>query len=300
MTTEEKVKQYTNIIQNFLNYLLHHDVCPEYKDQIYTARKTVHGAERELWNVQQLQQMLPVDFNMACSTLFAGNYANQNTGDKDWDSDISPTGMSQERARQIFKLGLAAYGDDAMFNLYNEQVIDKEVEIEEVIQTGLEVTSVNTADDQVREYYGKFPNFKTLGFIKAKTWEVPGLGNEDLTEEEEVRAKEKKQTYCYEFWVEDDLVNRMFVGLKFWTTVRKISFGVTYFDTINSVHCSFYRVLPNELVLGWREHKYLPPREKAIPKLTMYDAEGVEVANPRGKYAYMEDNDDDYEDGGDD
>jgi len=26
------------------------------------------------------------------------------------------------------------------------------------------------------------------------------------------------------------------------------------------VFCSFYTMLPNELMLGWREHKYLPPR----------------------------------------
>lgn len=297
MTTEEKVKLYTGIIRNFFNYLLHHDVCPEYKDQIYKARETVQDAEKELWNVQQLQQLLPGEFNTACSTLFGGHYANLYTGDKDWASDIAPTGMSQERARQVFKLGLAAYGDEAMFNLYNEQVTNKDVTLEEELETGLEITSVNTADDQVREYYGKFPKFKTLGFIKAKTWEVPGLGEEDLTEEEEAAAaaRGKKQTYYYEFWVEDELVSKMFVGMKFWTAVRKMSFGVTYFDTINSVHCSFYDVLPNELVLGWRGHKYLPPREKIIPKLTMYDGDGVEVANPRGKYAYMDDKDDGYE-----
>lgn len=38
---EDQVKTATNVLRNFYNYLLLHDVCPEYKKDLLAARKCV-------------------------------------------------------------------------------------------------------------------------------------------------------------------------------------------------------------------------------------------------------------------
>ena len=35
--------------------------------------------------------------------------------------------------------------------------------------------------------------------------------------------------------------------------VHRTSFGVEYFDSVQAVYCSFYTLLPNEEMIGWRE-----------------------------------------------
>lgn len=53
LTSEDKVKHLVGIIRNFLNYLLYHDVCPEYKDQIYAARALCDRASTEIVRISR-------------------------------------------------------------------------------------------------------------------------------------------------------------------------------------------------------------------------------------------------------
>lgn len=51
--------------------------------------------------------------------------------------------------------------------------------------------------------------------------------------------------------------------MKLLVTVRQLSFGISYFDVVNGVYCSFYDVLPNSLMDNWVEPgPDLPYRDK--------------------------------------
>ena len=268
VTTEKQVKSYTAIIRNFLNYLLHHDVCPEYKDQINAARTTCDLAERELWACKQASVWLPGDFNTACSTIFGGYYTNMYIGDQDWAKDLDIyKGMSNETAKRIFKAGLAAQATDEVVNAFTTRTKEKNLEVASTIATGLEITDLIKADEDVLEMYAaQKPSLKPLGRMKARTWYNPTLPKEDLTEEEEVAAATAPPEFKeFELWVEDEILEKCFVGMKFDATIRELNFGVRYFDTVIGVHCSFYSLLPNELIVGWREPgPRLPMREKKV------------------------------------
>lgn len=267
VTTEKQIKSYTSIIRNFLNYLLHHDVCPEYKAQINAARSTCDLAEKELWACKQASLWLPGDFNTACSTIFGGYYANMYIGDQDWAKDLNIyKGMSTETATRIFKAGLAAQATEEVVNAFTTKMKENNLAVVSAINTGLEVTDLIKADNDVLEMYAaQKPSLKPLGRMKAKTWYNPTLPEEDLTEEEVAAATTPLEIKEYELWVEDEILEKCFVGMRVDATIRELNFGILYFDTVIGVHCSFYSLLPNEMIIGWREPgPRLPPREKVV------------------------------------
>ena len=260
------------IIRNFLNYLLHHDVCSDYKDQVYAARTLCDRAKKELWAVTQCNPMLPGDFNKSCSEIFGGMYQGMWSENQEWmqgmdlDYDI---GISPHHARKVFKYAFAANADDDTHKTYRQQLKQNATKIASVKEdTGLEVTEIVVPTQDILDFYAQpeAVGLKPVGKLRAKTWIVPTAAEEDLTEEEEmVLAAKPPEIKHYEFWIENDILSHCFVGMKVEATVTELSFGVSYFDALVGVHCSFYQLLPNELMVGWRvpEKEWLPMRKKA-------------------------------------
>ena len=274
LCSEEAITSKTNIIRNFLNYILHHDVCPEYKDQVYAAKALVDQADKELWMVFQASNLLPGRFNTACSEIFGGQLQGLHLidlADQEWAKEFSAvasSGISPEMAKQTFKAGLIARGEQHVIEAYKKQSDANKIKVISETPTGLEVTELLPAEPEVLELYrtavGK--GLKPLGRMRAKTWYYPGAPPEDLTEEEEAAvAAAPKEIKEYELWVEDNVLGLCFLGMKFITTIKELSFGVLYFDELRGVYASFYQMLPNDLMIGWRkiEKTWLPMREKA-------------------------------------
>ena len=78
------IKLATVTIRNFLSYLMYHDVCPEYNENIDEARQSCDIANKELWQNQQFTVKSPGDFNMATSTLFGGFFYDMYVEDDKW------------------------------------------------------------------------------------------------------------------------------------------------------------------------------------------------------------------------
>ncbi len=277
--SEEKIKLCTSTIYNFLNYLVHHDVCPEYQDDIQAARAVCLQAEKELWYIARANAMLPGNFNQACSTIYGGIYRDTYIGDQEWACDLDGyKGMSPQLARKTFKIGFTANASDEMYERYKSQSLSRSIGMTSVVDTGLEVTGLVLADRKALKLYDhpEAAGLRALGKMKARTWYHPGDPDDDRTEEEEQAGPVPREVKEYEFWVEDELLQRCFVGMKLETTVRHLSFGLDFFDNIAGVYCSFYRILPNEMMIGWKEPG---PRLAARPKVS--DGGGVAASDDR-------------------
>ena len=285
LSTEGAIKTYVQVLRNFLNYLLHHDVCPEYRDQVEAARRTCDTGQAQLWLIQQSVIALPGDFNKACSTIFGGYYEATPIADKIWAEKMGLSkGFEHDQASHILQGGLAAHGDETMCNLYNRQVASKTARRVNSFKVLMEVTALDFASSEVEELY-EHPSMAgclPLGKLRAQTWHCPGDTLDDLTEEEEEqRARNEAPAEKFEFWVENAVLDKMFVGMKLEVQVHELSFGVRYFDTISAALCSFYSEVPNELMMGWREHKYLEPREAMEPdNVGVYMPDNVGVYMP--------------------
>ena len=259
LESEEKTKFYVGTIRNFLNYLLHHDVCPEYRDQINAARKICDTAEKELWAIAQLKPLLPGQFNMACSEMFGGMYQGMYSNDQEWmmglDVDYQ-SGISPEQAQNTFETAVEANASDEIFQAYRKQLSNRMYRVTGIENTSVEVTDVILPTELTRHLYAQdqCAGLQTIGKLKAKTWLRPSRGEDDLTaEEEDALVNSSPKIKQYEFWVEEELLEKCFVGLKLDATVTTLSFGVCYFDVLDGVHCSFHQTLPNELMRGWKE-----------------------------------------------
>ena len=215
--------------------------------------------------------MLPGDFNKACSEIFGGMYQGMWSENQEWmqgmdlDYDV---GISPHHARKVFKYAFAANADDDTHKTYREQLKDNATKITSVQENaGFEVTEIVFPSQDILDFYAQpeAAGLKPVGKLRAKTWIIPTAAEEDLTEEEEAAlATEPPEPKHYEFWIETEILSQSVVGMKFEANVTELSFGVSYFDAIFGVHCSFYQLLPNELMAGWRapEKEWLPMRKK--------------------------------------
>ena len=267
-STQEKVDGWCNIIRNFLNYLLHHDVCPEYKDQVYAARDSCTLAAQQIWACHGAVTSLPGDFSIACSTLFGGFYYDTYNEEAQVPpgSGRSMLGISNDLARQVFEFALAAHCDDTIFHQYQTQVSAEKVSMESLGQLGMEVTAIEMPSEDILYHYANLPGLEPTGILRTKSWKIPGTeATRDLTPEERLAAQHEKEVVnYYEFWVEEKVLKTMFLGMKFIAEVRKMSFGILYMDNCLGAFCSFLEVLPNELMLKHRAFKYTEPRPKEV------------------------------------
>ncbi|CAG8600381.1 12755_t:CDS:2 [Acaulospora morrowiae] len=68
----EQFREAPLVINSFLNYLITHDVCPEYIKDMEQALKIVELAKKELPKCKLLAQLAPGKFNKACSLIYGG------------------------------------------------------------------------------------------------------------------------------------------------------------------------------------------------------------------------------------
>ena len=227
--------------------------------------------------------MLPGDFNKSCSEIFGGLYQGMWSENQEWMQGLDvnyDVGISPHHARKVFKYALAANADEDTHSNYKRQLEEKTTKIASVNEnTGFEVTEIIFPTQEVLDFYAQpeAAGLKPVGKIRAKSWTVPTAASEDLTEEEEeALAAIPPEIKHYEFWMENDVLSYCVVGMKVEATITELSFGVSYFDALDGVHCSFYQLLPNEFMAGWREpeKEWLPRRKKTDGELGFDDIPG--------------------------
>jgi hypothetical protein len=212
------------VIRNFLNYVLQHEVCPEYVDDVMAARKLCGQAEEELRAISQLSMKLPGSFNVALSTLFGGIYFCRN---QPWEED--PTGMTTDEAKVIFEKGVQA--------LLAQGHVWKEANI-----------VVNSSSVFYKVTAVEYPATKggMLGAFRCKVWEGLGLDEYDVPYKKPRNAKEEI------FYVDIEIIELIHVGMKMEMMVRLLDSGFKFFDTA-AFFCSFYTYLENEKMMDYKE-----------------------------------------------
>lgn len=257
---EEDVKLYCSVIRNFLNYVLAHGVCPEYTLDVMAAREICNKAETELFAVKKLGYILPGDFNVAASTLYGGRYEGFHISARAWedyadepDTLVSLGGLSVSDAERIFKTAIAFEGNNNMF----DKVMAEDIKIVQTENRCFEVARVHRATDESLKQYASVKNIageagsiKALGVMVVKPWEGPGMQEEDLTDDEATVVLEGGEE---RFWVEDETLDLVFLGLKMEVVVHELNIGIKFIDSVEGLYCSFFTYLPNEKIVAWKE-----------------------------------------------
>ncbi|KAJ5629559.1 hypothetical protein N7528_003216 [Penicillium herquei] len=254
---EEAIKFATNTISNFFNYLLFHEVCPEYTEDLLRARETCRIADKELWKNLQLVGKGPGPFNKSCSLLFGGCYF-EHAVDQQWKQEAFHNGvlLTSDFAQKTVRHAIAAAAPHEAASHFLALVTAKDsltaTKVKDI--DGFEIISVSEPEPSCREFYRRFaPDLTPVGVIKAKSFRDPNKPHIDLSPKEQWNWDHgKAPSYKFEFLVEIDVLPLMYPGLKVLTDVWELNCGIFYFDEIYSVYPTFYTVIANDMMLNWK------------------------------------------------
>ncbi|KAJ5832338.1 hypothetical protein N7474_000649 [Penicillium riverlandense] len=247
---EYTIKLATVTIRNFLSYLLHHDVCPEYKDNIDQARKICVLAEIELLKNQQLVSAGPGYFNQSCSMLFGG-YHFDNPPNAEQAGELS-----YDAARKVAKFAIAGCGTNEQASRFRAMADNdtlSAMKVEDI--DGFEILGVTEPDAETIGFYKSHASdLVPVGKIHAKAFRDPGKPDLDLSPEERWKWNHGNEPLPeFDFFLEVGLLSYCYPGMKVMTSVWEVSCGLHYFDEIISVYTSFYTVLGNDMMVEWKK-----------------------------------------------
>ena len=250
MSIPGKYLEITSVVRNFLNYVLYHDVCPEYKTEVEAARAICDLAETEHAKISKVIRLSPGKFNLACSALYGGHYENIFDWHGTWKSDhTGEIGMDPDVAEKHFNAGVAAYGTDEQFVATQ----DKRIKYTERREIYFEVTEIIPPSQEARDFYNQLTDdFQPLGKIVGRAWRPPYLQPEDLTAEEKADLA-KKKVEQFEFYMEEDVLEHCSTGMKIGASMASLDCGIHWIDCVSACYPSFYTYLPSERMSGWRE-----------------------------------------------
>lgn len=244
-------------MRNFYNYLLHHNVCPEFESQILAARKICDLADVELFNVVVANERLPGPFNTAVSATHNGTVAGVYSGEQDW-GDVGVINRTLQDCRDIVKFAISAYGSQQQY----EKVADAgKFQTCYQEQISLEVTKVEMADEATRALYDtareKKPFLVALGKLHCRRWTYPDAPKFDHSDE----ALRRQQTeHTMTLWVEESILQYCAVGMKIEGEVRELDIGIKWLDSVRAISPSFFEWLPNEF---YKEEKVMKAESEA-------------------------------------
>jgi hypothetical protein len=168
--------------------------------------------------------------------------------------NLGDVGVKDEEARITFMSGVAIMGTDEQ----DEMLHTSSIKVLKDETFTLEVVSITASTPEIQEMY-KMQNkqyapklsLEPLGILTCRTIYVNDFHQYDLPKDKYPqgclpRTDEGKE---YTFWVEDSVLEECFVGMKIDARVLTLEGGITVLDEVKDVMCSFYRWLPNELLM---------------------------------------------------
>ncbi|KAI8629315.1 hypothetical protein F5Y19DRAFT_77913 [Xylariaceae sp. FL1651] len=266
---DEKANQTAaDLIKNFLNYILMHDVCPEHNDNVMAARHICDIAPAELRFMHELMLELPGTFNSAACGLFCEGMVG------DLDKDENREALVQfrltallwplsDKAKQAKEQILRAEDPTTIRVVSTKEETYRVFEIQRPRRKDKKTVADQLAvTDPNRE-------LKPAGFIRVTpTIIAHGWGNVPRPDEVDFNNAEEA-----EFMLEDELLAKFEVGMKIRMTVCQLSVGIRFIKKVHDVRVSFDTFLPQYLLTDWKEPV---PNERPPP--SVYDPAAEEKA----------------------
>ncbi|KAJ6258994.1 hypothetical protein Dda_5889 [Drechslerella dactyloides] len=227
MKTPENIEMSVNLVRNFLNFILYHNVCPEYTDNIKLAVKTCDTAGEELPVCAVLSDKLPGAFNKACSTLFGGYWSlitpQSWASGEEKSTNYPEPGISVEEATQI-------YGS----LIHEIPNIDTAMPLKDAKEVAKEWATLEVAGKWLPEPGSALK----LGKIICKPWTQP--------EARVIPSRWDNVPEGVSLWCEKTVAQYAYVGMHLCCTVHELANGLVYFDEISGVMCSQFLEIIDE------------------------------------------------------
>ncbi|KAK7397970.1 hypothetical protein QQX98_012663 [Neonectria punicea] len=249
-----------DVVDNFLRYVLQHDVCPEHETNVKEALDVCEYARTEWPMLRQLYASLPGQFNLAAGELFRPDDAATSWSFQEF---TRPEGFDP---KSVFYSAFALMDEPEMF----ARLCEQEPKVVKEFTCTLELVEVSRpSEDIVRRV-----NSLVIGDGAAKHIAVgkaifkPGIIEDDwVTPEAPWPIAEEQMTLFFD----DDILAHMSVGMKARLGIYELNVGLRFVKTVEIIVPTFYTYLPQELM-----RHYKPPQDTDRPAPSVHDPEAEE------------------------
>lgn len=278
-----EIRLAADTILNFLKYVRHHDVCPEYNDNVNEAIHICELALTELPQIARVARLLPGDFNLACRVLFCST-GKPLGGEGPMADDfvmyedkkvteygemvkvpgafntavIVPANFDSEL---VFKTTIALHEPDHIPRMNDTS---KPIRIINAFEVAYEVKEIVFADEKlVRVYEGITKHDGSLRPV-GPVGHVVLLHTiiEDGWDGRQDRGAEPGRPIS--LYMDNEILEQLREGMKLRLTMCELDFGVKFIKEVSEVLPSFHVFLPQSLMIDWKAPQ---PNERPPPSV---------------------------------
>ncbi|KAI0196013.1 Argonaute complex, subunit Arb1, partial [Xylaria flabelliformis] len=258
MFDKEAIQLAANLVKNFLNYVLMQDACPEFKNNIISARNICDIAPTELRYVRELMYQLPGTFNLTACSLFCEG------GAKNTDEDKNYEALVLFRLTALLSLSSVGAKYQDQIRKHEDPTTIKVVSTTKQTYQVLGIERIRYRDklrvDKQLEAMDLNIKLKHAGCLRvAPTIIEHGWGN--MPRPDEVDFSNAKGV---EFLLEDELLAKFEIGMKIDMTVCELNIGLHFIKEVHDLRVSFDTFLPQYLMTDWKDPV---PNERPPPSI---------------------------------
>lgn len=239
------------VVFNFLKYVEHHDVCPEYAGDVKNAQKVCETALEEMPSICKAVALLPGTFNIAAARLFCedDNPLSFENGDGSWEVEWKT--MDDATAQVVFGATLAILLDPKV----SKAVMGSKLGVTHMSEETFEVVEIAFAEEEPRAKYKATSQhlartmdikLETCGSLIVRPTVVRNGWDNTSNPTPSATADET-------FILEESILEELKVGMAITMTVCTLNVGLKFIKEIRKVHPTFYLFLPQQLMLKFKE-----------------------------------------------
>ncbi|OTB12697.1 hypothetical protein K445DRAFT_320837 [Daldinia sp. EC12] len=260
MYDEAAILQASNLVKNFLNYVLMHDVCPEYTFDIMAARRICDAAPFELRMVHELIISLPGAFNTIAHSLFSDRQVDKLDVPDHYDKLIAfrvtvfSSALDQKFKRQLIDSDPTAI-----------HVVDTKEETYEVVDIIMPRQQDIQMVTEKLEETGHSGKGKPAGILVLKP-SIIDFGFNNLPRPDQVDFSSAE---LEDYLLEDELLDKFDKGMKVRAIVCELNIGIRFIEAVKDARVSFDLFLPQILMENWKDPgpATRPPPSASNPNL---------------------------------
>ena len=237
-----------DVVENFLNYVLHHDVCPEYAEDVNKAKVICQEAVDQITSCFRVIYESPGDFSIACQALF--DKGKRKVYNPDSFSDLYT--MPVEQAQRVFYASVASH--TFLYEELRRKPIDDIEVVDEIKQTFevMEVCEPDGAQTQlylgVKDAAGDTGNIKPCGTITLKPVDM-----EDGYDRGPFFAPAPGIGSVEKFVLDWPVLQHITVGMRLKLSICVLNIDFKFIKAFADVRPHYYTFLPQELMLNYKE-----------------------------------------------
>jgi hypothetical protein len=231
----DRIKIAAVVVENFLNYVIHHGVCPEYANGLQRAKGVCNKVVDQCRRIFAFTRDAPGDFNTACRILFCADDTEDVPHD---DSEVT-----KDHAERVFHATVAA--SEALFENVNRtkviKVIDEDVQ-------AFEVEQISQPDEElIRNYLSVRNMAETPGNIKpcGRVTLKPIVLLDGFSRDEDqgpAPSIDSRESIV----LDAALLDYLKVGMKMRLALCTLNIGLKFIKTVMAVQPDYYVFLPQK------------------------------------------------------